>query len=65
MREETYEYEARCIHDTGRAIKVTLSTGETKWVPNWAVHEDSEVYETGGEGKLVVLARFAEDEGWE
>jgi hypothetical protein len=60
------------VHCTDKALKVHIPELDTEplWVPRWAVHDDSEIYEGGSvgspgtEGTLVVADRFAEDEGW-
>jgi len=58
---------AKCIKQTSQAILVTAPVFGKKevWVPQSQVHEDSEVYEEGGEGTLVVSNWFAEKEGWD
>lgn len=38
--------------------------GEEHWIPKSQVHDDSEVFATDGEGKLIVSAWFASKEGW-
>jgi hypothetical protein len=53
----------KCIHETARAILVRLETGEEQWIPKSCVHDNSEVWEDGGEGKVVVKTRWAEKEG--
>lgn len=55
---------AKCTNETPKAIAVRL-TGklEGQWIPKSAVHDDSEVYARGHEGKLVVKQWFAEKEG--
>ena len=47
---------ARCICATAKAILVTLADEGTKqrWIPQDAIHDDSEVYDSGQSGKLVV-----------
>lgn len=54
------------IHDTGRAIQVRLGgpNGIRKWVPHSVIHDDSEVYEKGHKGKLVLKYWWAEKNGW-
>jgi len=37
---------------------------EDHWVPISQVHEDSEVYDEGHKGTLIVTAWFAEKKGW-
>lgn len=60
---DVVELEATCLHVTERAIRVRLASGSVHWIPKACVHDNSEVYEKGDEGKLVVLAKFAEREG--
>ncbi len=55
--------DVRCVGETEKAIKVTL--GEDTWMPKSAVHEDSEVYQLGDMGRLVVRPWFAQKMGWE
>jgi len=55
----------RCKKETDLALLVEgecLPKG-TLWVPKSVVHDDSEVFEEGHEGKLVVKEWFAEKEG--
>lgn len=33
-------------------------------IPDWAVHDDSEVWKPGDEGELIVLEKWAEDKGY-
>lgn len=35
-----------------------------KWIPKSQIQDDSEVYEKGGEGVLVVSSWLAQQEGW-
>jgi len=64
MRESKFEIEdVECLHDTGKAL-CCLIDGEEVWVPQSQVDEDSEVYEKGGEGSLVVSGWFADQKGW-
>lgn len=60
---EPFTCDGRCIRETDKAILVKLETGEEKWIPKSVVHDDSEVYEKGGEGKLVVQGWWAEAQG--
>ena len=64
--------QAKCIHTTPFAIKCVLlegtdfmKTGQEFWVPESQIHDDSEVYEKGDEGLLVVTHYIAKKEGWE
>lgn len=63
-----------CIHNTPTACLVVIPEligKETKsafkgtgkfWIPQAAIHEDSEVYKDGTEGTLIVHDWFAEKE---
>lgn len=39
--------------------------GEEVWIPHSQIHEDSEVYESGGEGVLVIPRWLAEEKDLE
>lgn len=54
------------VWETDKALKVIIPEIDVapKWVPKWAVHDDSEVYRNGDEGTLVLKTRFCENEGW-
>lgn len=52
-----------CVKQTPKAICVRIK-GRDHWLPQAAVHDDSEVYAMGHEGKLVVKGWFAEKNGW-
>lgn len=56
--------DARCIRRSasGAAVLVRVN-GKDKWIPQSVIHDDSEVYEPGGEGKLIVRGWFARKEG--
>lgn len=59
---------AKCISKTDKAILVRIPHGAGTrqiWVPQKAVHDDSEVYGVDHFGKLVVLPWFAEQIGVE
>lgn len=54
----------RCYKETDKAILVEIDdSGEEKWIPKSVISDDSEVYERGTEGTLVVHEWFAEREG--
>jgi hypothetical protein len=65
--EDTFEIEdCRCTAETDKAILVVgdeVPDGKV-WVPKSQVHDDSEVFEDGTEGTLIVKAWFAEQRGW-
>lgn len=55
-----------CIGQTGKAILCRLSEEYDNievWIPQSQVDDDSEVYEEGGEGVLVVSLWIAEEKG--
>jgi hypothetical protein len=63
LSEELAEFEGiTCDVDTPKAILVTVE-GKRVWIPKFAIHEDSEVYKKGTDGKLIVLQRIAEEKG--
>lgn len=47
------------VHETDKALLVEIE-GETHWVPKSQISEDSEVFEDGMEGDLVVSEWFAQ-----
>ncbi len=66
-----FEGDWQCVAETDLAIlarEVRPGAGKFAqlkeiWVPKSVLHDHSEVYEKGTNGKLVVKARWAEDEG--
>jgi hypothetical protein len=48
---------ARCHRVSAKAILVTLADESPKqrWVPQDCIHDDSEVYESGQSGQLVII----------
>ena len=57
---QTWECDAECDKETRNALHVVLETGEAYWVPKSVVADESEVYEEGHEGRLVVKLWWAE-----
>lgn len=53
---------AVCKRETEKALLVEIE-GEEHWVPKSQIHEDSEVFERGGEGLLVVSKWWAKRQG--
>jgi hypothetical protein len=53
----------KAIRSTNLALCVKLDTGEETWIPKSVIHDDSEVYEDGGEGTVVVHQWWAEKNG--
>lgn len=64
----THEKKVICVAETaGGAIKVTPVHPHKPipfTVPKSVIHDDSEVWKKGQEGKLVVQLWFAVKEGW-
>jgi len=60
----TYSCRATALRQTDGALLVELESGEEVWVPQSVIDEDSEVYEEGHEGDLVVSDWFARKQGW-
>ena len=56
---------AECVYETDKAILVKwgLRGAHELWVPQSAVHDNSEVWKLGQSGKLVVYAWWAELRG--
>ena len=52
-----------CEQSTDKAILCVFEDGTKHWIPNSQVDDDSEVYEHGHEGKLVVSLWIAEQKG--
>jgi hypothetical protein len=56
---------AECIRVTDKAILVEAEEfDEPIWIPQSQVHEDSEVWQKGQTGDLIVTDWFAEKQGW-
>ena len=55
--------DAVAVGETDKALKVDLE-GEIIWVPKSQIHDDSEVYEPGTDGTLIVTRWFADQRGW-
>ena len=53
----------RVIRDTGKTILVDIGGELEKWIPQSVVDDDSDIWQEGDEGDLVVKAWFAEKEG--
>lgn len=51
------------VRETDAALLVRFDDGRELWVPKTCLHDDSEVYEEDGEGRLVLKTWFAEREG--
>lgn len=50
-----------CVGETSAAINVMITSGQPHvWIPKSQVHDDSEVYERGGTGALIITRWIAE-----
>ena len=50
---------------TKKAIKVDMiDVEDDQWIPKAVIHDDSEVFEDGHEGTLIIKGDFAEAKGW-
>lgn len=62
-QDEMQEFEdVKCVGETTLAIQCQFPSGRLIWVPKSQVGEESEVYEEGGVGTLVIKKWFAEKE---
>lgn len=57
--------EVECIHETDEALKCRRDT-QIAWIPKSQIDDDSEVYEKGDEGTLVIprwlaVEKFGDD----
>ncbi len=50
----------RAKRASDKALFVELDTGDSVWIPKSQIHDDSEVYEEGHEGEVVVNTWWAE-----
>jgi len=55
--------DVKCKKETDKALLCTVDD-EDVWVPKSQVHDDSEVYQEGDEGLLVVSEWLARQKGW-
>lgn len=49
--------------ESDEAIKVELDDGRTFWIPKSQVHDDSESYELGTDGTLIIPEWLADSKG--
>lgn len=59
----TFPYWLVCTEERPKAIQVQDAKGNSKWIPQSVIHDDSEVYRTNTSGRLVVAFWWAEKEG--
>lgn len=67
--DDTFEVEGvTVLKNTGSALLCEAEFFEDDdgkvWVPLSQIHEDSEVYDEGDEGRLVVSGWLARERGW-
>lgn len=55
--------EGKCVGATDKAVRVELESGDVLWIPASVVHDDSEVYNVGDTGDVVVQTWWAEKNG--
>jgi len=58
-----YEVQAEAIAETDAAILVQTEHGE-EWIPKSQIDDNSEVYEKGHVGNLIVSQWIAKQKGW-
>lgn len=58
--------EAKIVRETDKAVLVESPElpDSPLWMPKAVIHDDSEVFQHGDEGTLLVKMRFAEERGW-
>jgi hypothetical protein len=56
--------DCKAVGSTDKALRVETPDHGNVWVPKSVIHDDSEVYDEGHEGRLVVRAWWAEKQGW-
>jgi hypothetical protein len=60
--EDLFRSHAVAKRATAQALLVSVD-GEDYWLPQSAIHEDSEVWKAGDEGELVISQWWAEKKG--
>lgn len=61
----TYHERVLCTYESTDAIKcLGMESGEEVWIPKSQVHDDSEVWQPGHEGTLVITEWLAIERGW-
>jgi len=51
--------DVKALHSSEKALLCVID-GEEMWIPHSQIHVDSEVFEKGGSGKLVITRWIAE-----
>jgi hypothetical protein len=52
-----------CIAETPKAVLVRYDKEQKLWVPKSCLHDDSEVFEKGGTGHIIVKFWWADKQG--
>lgn len=52
--------ESKAVRETDKAVLCVLADETQRWIPKSVVHDDSEVWKKGDDGKLVVKRWWAE-----
>lgn len=58
---------ARILRDSDSGMAVLVEAPELSdpvWIPKSLIHDDSEVFEVGHEGTILIASWFAEKKGW-
>lgn len=55
--------DAKATRETDKAVLFIIE-GQEEWIPKSQIHDDSEVWQGGCEGALIVTEWFAEQRGW-
>ena len=68
-RDEDEHYvldDAKAVAESQSKLALRVKTREKGefWVPKSVIHDDSEVYEKGHEGKLCIQLWWCEKQGW-
>jgi len=60
--------DCKAVGGTEKALRVlgvhAKDPHKHEWIPRSVIHDDSEVFDEGHEGTLVVKLWFAEKQGW-
>jgi len=60
MAEVVEIHECTAVKDTGQALLIEFDDGDAAWIPHSQIHDDSEVYQEGDTGTLVVTKWIAQ-----
>jgi hypothetical protein len=54
--------DVKCIQETAAALLCVID-GDEVWIPKSQIHDDSEVYDEGSSGTLVITEWIAREKG--